>query len=129
MGIWINIIPSTPLGKWESSLGQLLEMKGAWVFKQKRSVHVKNSAPGSGKAGKYSSSGTRCTYIYAYNQFAGKLNHSLHYFYVKLLCYILCSIFLKVVFDRTRITLGKHSAGKAENIPLFQILIMQIAFL
>lgn len=80
MGIWINIILSTPLGKWESSLGQVWEMKDAWVFKQKRSVHVKTSAPGSGKARNYSSSGTRSTYIYAYNQFSGTLNHSLHYF-------------------------------------------------
>lgn len=80
MGIWINIILSTPLGKRESSLGHLWEMKGTWVFKQKRSVRVKNSAAESGKARNYSSTGTRSTYIYAYNQFAGALNYSLHYF-------------------------------------------------
>lgn len=47
---------------------------------------------------------------------------------MKLLYCTLCSILPQVVYDRTRITLGRRSAGKAENIPLFQISIMQIGF-
>lgn len=47
---------------------------------------------------------------------------------MKLLCCTLCSIFLQVVYDGTRITLGSCSAGKAEKILLFQISIMQIGF-
>jgi len=49
-------------------------------------------------------------------------------FHVKPLCCAFCSIFLQAVYDRTRITLGRHSAGKAEKIPLFQTMIMQIGF-
>lgn len=67
------------------------------------------------------------TYVYAYREPAGTLNHSLHYFscetsLLHILPYVTASSY------RTRIILGRHSAGKAEKRPLFQTLIMQIGF-
>lgn len=71
--------------------------------------------------------GASGTYVYAYSEFAGTLNHSLHYFscetsLLHILPYVTSSSY------RTRIILGRHSAGKAEKRPLFQTLIMQIGF-
>lgn len=58
--------------------------------------------------------GASGTYVYAYSEFAGTLNHSLHYFscetsLLHILPYVTASSY------RTRIILGRHSAGKAEK--------------